>query len=174
MEIDLSKVKSLEELKKLAYEQAYEDAYEEAKKELKEEKNDNEGIFNSDGSIKKIRVDAKKEEEDKEIFQNEPSIKITREQISLATPLKCELHIKASDKLEEPKKIKDFYDNATSKFRHMAKLSIKEKDEKTYVVTIISGQYRCSWCEDFRNYLKGMNAKIINCGSCSKYEKFGK
>ena len=125
--------------------------------------------FNPDGSLKLPDCILKKKEGDDEIFSNEPSIRITRHQISPETPLKCELIIEASDKLDNPEKIKDFYNTAISKFKHMADLSIKKINERKYSVIIISGQFRCSWCESFRRYLKGMNVKIIEWGSCGDY-----
>lgn len=126
--------------------------------------------FNPDGSIKlPARLVKKKENEDK-TFQDEPSIRIIRNQISTVTPLTCELLIQASDKLENFDKIETIFRQATGKFKHMANLCIRKIDNTHYSVKIISGIYRCSWCENFREYLgKEMNAKVINWGSCFDY-----
>lgn len=131
--------------------------------------------FNPDGSMKLPENIVKKREDDEKIFREEPSIRITRDQISQITPLKCELTIGASDKLKNPERIESFYNYAKSAFEHMAQLSIQKLSDKEYVVTIVSGQFRCSWCENFRKHLgKELNAKIINQGSCFYYTKAGK
>lgn len=131
--------------------------------------------FNPDGSLKLPERIIKKRETDDRIFKEEPSIRIIRKEISPVTPLKCALTIEASTKLANPEKIKSIFYSATGKFRHMAKLRIRELYKGKYIVTIISGQFRCSWCENFIEYLeKEMNAKIINWGSCLAYTKSGR
>lgn len=123
--------------------------------------------FNMDGSIKLPESMVKKKENDDKIFQDEPSIRLIINQISSVTPLTCELQIQASDKLENFDKIELIYNQATGKFRHMANLSIRKVNDKEYIVTIISGMYRCSWCKDFRTFIeKEMKVKVINWGSC--------
>ncbi len=123
--------------------------------------------FNPDGSLKVPESLAKEKEDNDKIFENEPCIRVIRDQVSSVTPLKCELTIEASDKLINFKRIEDLYDLATGKFKHAAKLSIQKINDKKYVVKIISGQFRCSWCEDFRKYLgEEMGVKVLNYGSC--------
>jgi len=126
--------------------------------------------FNPDGSIKLPKRIIKEREDDDKIFRDEPSIRVTRNQISSITPLKCELTIEASNKLINPKRIKLIYNSASGKFKHMSQLSIQKIHNRKYVVRIISGRFRCSWCNNFRRYLKKeMNVKIINYGSCFDY-----
>lgn len=123
--------------------------------------------FNPDGSMKLPEEIVNKKENDDKIFQNKPSIRIIRNQSSVETPLTCELCIQASNKLENFDKIESIYKRATGKFRHMANLSFRKINNREYNVTIISGMYRCSWCENFRTFIEGeMNVKVINCGSC--------
>ncbi len=126
--------------------------------------------FNPDGSIKLPEGVGKKKEDDDKTFENEKCIKIVRDQISSVTPLKCELRILASEKVENPEKIESIFKHATGKFRHLADLSIKKINNREYVVTIISGQFRCTWCEQFREFIgTEMDAKVINWGSCFNY-----
>lgn len=126
--------------------------------------------FNPDGSIKLPEIMVKKKEDDDKIFQDEPSIRIIRNQISTVTPLTCELQIQASDKLKNFDRVESIYKQATGKFRHMANLSIRKTNNREYTVKIISGRYRCSWCENFRKFIeKEMNVKVINWGSCFDY-----
>ncbi|MGM5484235.1 MAG: hypothetical protein ACQER9_04955, partial [Nanobdellota archaeon] len=61
--------------------------------------------FNPDGSIKLPDSIRKRKEDDEKIFLEKPAIRIIRNQISSTTPLKCELKIQASEKLENPEKI---------------------------------------------------------------------
>lgn len=130
--------------------------------------------FNPDGSLKLPDNIVKKRKDDEKVFREEPAIRIVRDQISSITPLKCELTIEASDKLENPERIESVYNSARGKFEHKAQLSIQKINDKEYVVTIVSGQFRCSWCENFRRYLgEELNAKIINSGSCFYYTKSG-
>ena len=118
--------------------------------------------FNPDGSIKLPEKIIKQREDSDNIFRNEQSIRVIKNQVSSVTPLECELIIEASDKLPDPERIKSIYTRATGKFRHLAQLRIQKINDRKYVVTIISGQYRCSWCENFREYLeKEMNVKVM-------------
>ena len=126
--------------------------------------------FNQDGSLKLPEEEIKRRENKKQIFQDESAIKITRFQISSTTPLNCELTLHASNKLKEPEKIKQIFEKAKGKFKHMSELSILKIDDKEYKVKIISGRFRCSWCENFRNFLEEeLDTKIINQGSCLFY-----
>jgi len=72
-------------------------------------------------------------------------------------------------KLENPKKIKSIYNSIENKF-NIEGLSFKELDDRRYVVTILSGWKRCSWCESFRKLLS-KEVKIINEGYCSNFTK---
>ena len=46
----------------------------------------------------------------------------------------------------------------------------KKVNKDEYKVKIVSGKYRCSWCEQFRNLLKKeTKAKLIIEGSCFSY-----
>ena len=128
--------------------------------------------FNDDGSIKLPDSIAKRREENERIFREEPSIKVTKNQISTKTPPMCELLIEGSPKLIEPQKIASSFNKARGKFRHMSQLSLTKMNRLTYKVKIISGNYRCSWCENFRNYLEEeLKVPVINKGSCSSYSK---
>ncbi|MBU2637671.1 MAG: hypothetical protein KJ955_01740 [Nanoarchaeota archaeon] len=126
--------------------------------------------FNEDGSIKLPELITKQKEENKKIFQNEPSIKIIRNQISSVRPLDCELKLHASDKLGNFEMIGGLFREAEGKFRHMANLSIKRVDGKMFIIRIISGQYRCDWCHKFRELLKNeFDSRVIDEGSCLEY-----
>jgi len=129
--------------------------------------------FNPDGSVKLpewAEKGKKEKEEAEQIFQNEKAIKIDRVQISSETPLKCELIIQASNSLENPERIKSIYEQATGKFRHMATLYITKINDREYKVTIISGMYRCSWCDNFVRFLEEeMKVKVINWENCFIY-----
>lgn len=128
--------------------------------------------FNIDGSIKVPSRFAKSEISDN-LINSKPSILITKKQISMNSPLKCELNIKVSKKIVNPEKIEQLFNIARGKFRHMSQLSIQRKNSQEYIIKIISGQYRCSWCEKFREYLDNqINVQIINRGSCSDFTKF--
>jgi len=126
--------------------------------------------FNPDGSMKLPENLAKKKEDEDRVFQDEPSVRIIRNQISTVTPLTCELVIQASDKLDDFEKIESVFREATGRFRHMADLSIRKIGDREYTVKIISGMYRCSWCENFRRFIeREMKVKVINWGSCFDY-----
>ena len=125
--------------------------------------------FNPDGSIKlPDRMINKRKQED-EVFESRPAIRITRDQVSYVTPLKCELSIEASPLLGNPQRIKALFEYAEERFRHEANLSITKEHEKKYVITIISGKFRCTWCQTFRNYLQNsLDCRMIQKGSCSR------
>ena len=126
--------------------------------------------FNLDGSIKLPKNVLKKKEDDKKTFLEKPSIRVIRNQISSTTPLKCELTIQASERLSDPKKIESIFKQSTGKFSHMAQLSIKKINNREFLVKITSGMYRCSWCNNFREFLgKEFNVEVINQGSCFEY-----
>ena len=126
--------------------------------------------FNPDGSIKLPDRLVKKKIDDEKLFQEQPCIKIIKNQISSSTPLHCELKIQASKKLEDHKDIEKIFRRATGKFRHNAQLSIKKINNREYTVSIISGMYRCDWCNNFKEFIKKeLNVEVINLGSCFEY-----
>ena len=128
--------------------------------------------FNPDGSMKLPESMVKKKEDEDKIFQDEPCVRIIRDQISTVTPLTCELLIQASDKLDNFDKIEYIFETSKERVVHGvgADLSIKKINNKEYVVKIISGAYRCSWCENFRKGIeRSMKVKVINWGSCFDY-----
>ncbi len=128
--------------------------------------------FNPDGSIKLPEHLIKNQENYDEDFRSKPCVRVVREQISERTPLKCELRIQASPLLRFPQRITSIFDTASQKFKHGAQLSIRREGEREYVVRIISGRYRCSWCENFRKYLKNeLGVKVQEWGSCFDYLK---
>jgi len=128
--------------------------------------------FDKEGKIKLPRIIVEEQKENERIFKEESSIRITRNQISNTTPIKCKLIIEASKRLKNPERIISIFNKAKGKFRHMAELSIEQIDNKKYVVLIVSGMFRCSWCENFRKFLKEeMKIKVINKGSCSDFTK---
>jgi hypothetical protein len=130
--------------------------------------------FNPDGSIK-LPGKVKNKVNVESIFRNHPAISVRRRQISTYNPLRCELIIKASDKVTNPSRIESLFNSARGKFKHMSQLSIRERNPHEYVVKIVSGSFRCSWCEKFRLYLgKEMNVKLIQEGTCLSYMKAGR
>ncbi|MCK4669798.1 MAG: hypothetical protein KAT43_01250 [Nanoarchaeota archaeon] len=131
--------------------------------------------YDEEGNLKLPESILKRREEEEKIFNTEPSIKITKNQISQETPLECELLIQASKKLLNPERIESIFKKAIWRFKHMAKLSITKINDQEYKVKIISGQFRCGWCEQFRAFLgEELKTKVIPRGSCSSYTSFGK
>lgn len=127
--------------------------------------------YDSDGNLKAPEWIKKKSDNDK-IFREEAAIRITKDQISPTTPLECELIIEVSDKVITPERIEPIYNSARGKFKHMSQLSITKINNKKYLVRIISGQFRCSWCENFRRYLgEQLNVKVIENRLCVGFAK---
>jgi hypothetical protein len=126
--------------------------------------------FNPDGSIKLPEGMAKKKEDDEKIFQNEPCVRVIIDEISTVTPLTCELTIQASDKVNNFDKIEYIFETSKERSMNESGLSIKKITNREYVVKIVSGKDRCSWCENFRNGIeRSMGVKVINWGSCFAY-----
>jgi hypothetical protein len=126
--------------------------------------------FNVDGSLKLPDRIIKKREDDEKIFKERPALKIQRNQTSPTTPLTCELIIEASEHIRNPDRILSLFNTATGKFRHLANLSIIKTDERKYLVKIVSGQFRCSWCRNFKVFLsEELVARIIDFGSCLEF-----
>lgn len=128
--------------------------------------------FNDDGSLKVPEGRVKELVDDEKIFKNEPSIIITKNQISMENPARCELIIELSKNVEKPERIKGVFNLCTGKFKHMAQLVMSDVKENKYKVSIVSGQYRCSWCTNFMDFIaKEMDVKILGRGSCLSYVK---
>ena len=112
------------------------------------------------------------QEKNKKLIENTPSIQITRNQTSTETPLKCVLTIELSKFVRNPERIIQIYEYVESNYRHGAEISLKKIDNRLYSICIVSGKYRCSWCENFRKYVKkNMNLNLIETGACSSFNK---
>ncbi|MBI4146048.1 hypothetical protein HY489_01790 [Candidatus Woesearchaeota archaeon] len=123
--------------------------------------------FNPDGSI--VVPTPKGYEQEDDEFRKEKVIRVTRKAIS-TVPLVDELEISLSDHVVNPEKVVALFHVARGKFKHMAQLSIRQKDERHHVIRIESGQFRDTWIKNFRLFLgHGMNAKIQYWGSSNDY-----
>ena len=110
--------------------------------------------FNADGSIKLPgKLQEKKEQQDSN-FQDRAVIRITKCKVSASTPLKCELTITASDKVTNPKIISYLFQECSRNFTGGADLSIRQTNDREYVISIISGYKRCTWCNQFMDYIR--------------------
>jgi hypothetical protein len=87
-------------------------------------------------------------------------------------PLIDELDILISEKVENPQMIKSLYHASTGKFKHMAQLSLREISPRTYRIKIVSGQYRGTWINSFKAYVKQqMKVKIQDWGGSDPFRK---
>ncbi len=112
------------------------------------------------------------QEKNKKLFENTPSVKITRDQISNKTPLECTLTIEISKYVKNPEKINTIYQYVESKYKHGGEISFRKIGDRKYLITIVSGKYRCSWCQYLRkNIEKNMWANLIDVGTCSSFIK---
>lgn len=128
--------------------------------------------FNCDGSLKVPNGFVKKLVDSDEVFKDDKAIRIVKKMVSCVNPLKCELLISCSNKFEEVGVVEKLFRSATGKFRHMAQLSFNKVNSYEFKVSIVSGQYRCSWCENFINYLgEKTDCKIIDETSCMSFSK---
>lgn len=126
--------------------------------------------FNEDGSLKLPEGVVKRKDDNEQIFLSEPAIKVVRDMVSMETPLKCVLRLECNDKVPDFERVDELFTAATGKFRHMSDLRISKVDDKNFDVAIVSGQYRCSWCDDFLNFIKSeMGLKMIDETSCMSY-----
>ncbi|MFH1439956.1 MAG: hypothetical protein ABIG89_05285 [Candidatus Woesearchaeota archaeon] len=110
--------------------------------------------FNSDGSIKLPGQMQEKKDKDNSDFNNRSAIRITKSKVSASTPLRCELTITASDKVTNPKIISFLFNECSKNFTGGAELSIRQINEREYVVSIVSGYKRCTWCNLFLDYIR--------------------
>ena len=119
-----------------------------------------------------LRRKEKREEKEKLLLSQGFGIKITRDQTSTRTPLECDLYIEISKNIRNPERIVSIYNYAKENYKHGSEIYYKKVDENEYIVKIISGKYRCSWCENFRRDLeKKYNTPVMNRGQCLAYSR---
>jgi hypothetical protein len=119
-----------------------------------------------------LKRKSKIQEKNKQLFEMTPSVKIIRDQISNKTPLECVLNIEMSKLVRNPERIIPIYAHAESSYKHGGEISFRKIEDRKYSITIISGKYRCSWCQNFRKYIeKNMRINLIDLGTCSSFIK---
>ncbi|MFH1064704.1 MAG: hypothetical protein V1729_06480 [Candidatus Woesearchaeota archaeon] len=125
--------------------------------------------FNPDGSIKLPTKMASRRIAQDNTFDNYPCVRVTRDQISHSTPLKCDLIVDVSPKFMYPNRIETMYEFARDRFPHEANMKMVKEGNRRYVISIISGRLRCSWCQAFRNHLQNnLECRFLQGGSCSR------
>jgi len=116
--------------------------------------------FNSDGSIKLPGVLQQKKDERERVFNSVRVVRFVRRAIS-DYPLIDDLEIYLSKNIEDPHMLELLFDKAKGLFRHEAQIRLEKRDEREYVVRIISGLYRDSWLAEFRAFVcESFNAKV--------------
>jgi len=122
------------------------------------------GIMETLAAMKE--ADKERLEGNENAWREGPSIKVTREQISRTTPLKCNLILELNNQIPNPRKIQLMFNDVLRQFSSLNENVDIQSIERGYKISIVSGFRRCAFCNAFRNRLKE-DARIIDLGSCS-------
>lgn len=128
------------------------------------------GIMETLEAMKK--ADKGRIEGNEESWKEGPAIKVTRNEISKTTPLKCSLIVELNNQIANPRKINLMFNDVMRQFSTLNDNVDIQSIENGFKVSIVSGFRRCSFCNSFRNRLKE-DAKVIELGRCSGFKTRG-